>query len=50
MKPTNAPIDSNPANVFPPVASCPVDAEDYFDLAWEADEFGIRLPEPGESE
>jgi hypothetical protein len=50
MKPTNAPIDSNSIKLIPPAVACPVDTEDYFELAWEADEFGIRLPEPAPGE
>jgi hypothetical protein len=46
MKPANAPTDSNASKLIPPAVSCPIDTEDYFELAWEADEFGIRLPEP----
>jgi hypothetical protein len=28
-----------------PMVLCPVDTDDYFELAYEADEFGVHLPD-----
>ena len=28
-----------------PTVSCPVDTDDYFELAYEADEFGVHVPD-----
>jgi hypothetical protein len=27
-----------------PTPSCPIDTEDYFELAYEVDEFGVHAP------
>jgi hypothetical protein len=46
MEPKNRPIKSRDSkDVVSPTASCPVDTEDYFELAYEADEFGVYVPD-----
>jgi hypothetical protein len=46
MEPKNSPIKStNLIEVSLPTVLCPVDAEDYFELACEADEFGVHVHE-----
>jgi hypothetical protein len=34
----------DPTETFPPRPSYPMDAEDYFELAYEVDEFGVHAP------
>jgi len=34
----------DPTEAFPPKPSCPMDTEDYFELAYEIDEFGVHAP------
>jgi hypothetical protein len=42
---TKAPIKLRDTNeAFPPKPSCPMDTEDYFELAYEIDEFGVHAP------
>jgi hypothetical protein len=46
MEPKKSPINSaNLGDVLSPTVLCPVDTEDYFELAYEADEFGVHIPE-----
>jgi hypothetical protein len=43
MKPENTPIESTDlSHVRLPKVICPVDSEDHFELADEADEFGVH--------
>jgi len=51
MEPKNSPIRRTAlTEVSLPTVLCPVDTEDYFELAYEADEFGVRLPEHATNE
>jgi hypothetical protein len=46
MEPKNSPIKcTSLKEVLRPTVLCPLDAEDYFELAYEADEFGIHVPD-----
>jgi hypothetical protein len=46
MEPKKNPIKSRDSmEALRPLASCPADIDDYFELACEADEFGIHVPD-----
>ena len=46
MEPKKSPIKSRDlTEALLPTALCPVDADDYFELAYEADEFGVHVPD-----
>jgi hypothetical protein len=45
MEPKNSPIKSKDSEVSLPTVLYPVDTEDYFELACEADEFGVHVHE-----
>ena len=44
MEPKKSPIKSRDfAEALQPTVLCPVDTDDYFELAYEADEFGVHV-------
>ncbi len=44
MEPKSTIKSSDMPETLLPTVFCPIDAEDYFELAYEADEFGVHLP------
>lgn len=45
MDPKKSPIKSRDLTEdLQPTVVCPVDTDDYFELAHEADEFGVHVP------
>jgi len=46
MEPKKSPIKSRDlTEALQPTVLCPVDTDDYFELAYEADEFGVHIPD-----
>jgi hypothetical protein len=46
MEPKKSPIKSRDlTEVLQPMVLRPVDTDDYFERAYEADEFGVHLPD-----
>jgi hypothetical protein len=45
MKPKDPIKHKDRQETLPPAFLCPVDTEDCFELAYEADEFGVRQPD-----
>ena len=45
MEPKSTIKSSDMPETLLPTVLCPVDAEDYFELAYEADEFGVHVPD-----
>jgi hypothetical protein len=45
MDPKKSPIKNRDLKeALQPAVLCPVDTDDYFELAYEADEFGVHVP------
>jgi hypothetical protein len=50
MEPKSPIKSSDMPETLLPTVLCPVDAEDYFELAYEADEFGVHVPHHSDDE
>jgi hypothetical protein len=45
MEPKSPIKSSDTPETLLPSVLCPVDADDYFELAYETDEFGVHVPD-----
>ena len=46
MEPKKSPMKSRDlTEALQPTVLCPVEIDDYFELAYEADEFGVHVPD-----
>jgi hypothetical protein len=46
MEPKKSPTKSRDlTETLQPTVLCPVDTDDYFELAYETDEFGLHVPD-----
>jgi len=46
MEPKKSPIENRDLkDALQPRVLCPFDTDDYFELAYEADEFGVHVPD-----